>query len=100
MAQYYKVDNRILDEEEYASEKLFFWGFWLFILGSIMSGIYIHDNLPEDWSKEAKFAALLFSSLVVGGILARFAVIIRFVFFVSLAVCFLGTVLWLVWSVV
>jgi hypothetical protein len=66
MAQYYKVDNRLLNEEEYNEHCVGLWAVCLFIGGAILCGYYLHGMIPADWAKELRFAALVIPSVVVG----------------------------------
>ena len=47
-----------------------------------------------------RFAALVVPSIVAGGVAARFAGFIRGIFFVSIALGFIGCALWFVWDAV
>ena len=51
MAQYYKVDNRFLNEEEYNEHCVGLWAVCLFIGGAILCGYYLHGMIPADWAK-------------------------------------------------
>ena len=100
MAQYYKVDNRLLNEEEYNEHCIGLWAVCLFIGGAIFCGYHLHGIIPADWEKGVRFVALILPCVVVGGILARFANVVRNLCFCGIAlVAVYATVAW-VWSIV
>lgn len=97
MAQYYKVDNRLLNEEEYNEHCVGLWAVCLFFATAIYCGYQLHGVIPHEWMKEIRFVALIVPSVIAGGVAARFAGFIRGVFFVRLAVvviCTAGTFVW------
>ena len=100
MAQFYKVDNRLLNEEEYNEHCIGLWAVCLFIGGALFCGYHLHGMIPADWEKGWRFVALIAPSVIAGGIAARFAGFIRGVFFVgaALSIIYVG-VAW-VWTVV
>lgn len=100
MAQYYKVDNRLLNEEEYNEHCVGLWAVCLFFATAIYCGCQLHSVIPHEWTKEVRFVALVIPSVIVGGIAARFAEFIRGMFFVSIALGFIGSLLWFVWDAV
>jgi hypothetical protein len=100
VAQYYKVDNRLLNEEEYNEHCVGLWAVCLFIGGSIFCGYYLHEMIPADWEKEIRFAALVIPSVIVGIVAARFAEFIRGAFFVGLALIFIYAVCMWVWDII
>lgn len=97
MAQY-KLGNRFLDEAEYEGEVIMIWGFWLFVMGALIAGSYLHSILPEDWSKEMRFAGVVIGSGVSGGILAYLAPYIRVAFFIGMFAAVISGALYWVWS--
>lgn len=100
MAQYYKVDNRILNEEEYNEHCVSVWAVCLFFGGAIFCGYHLHGIIPAEWMKEARFAALFIPSIIAGGIAARFAGFIRGAFFVVLVVAFIYAACMWMWSLI
>ena len=99
MAQY-KVDNRILSEAEYQAHRVELWGTVLFIAGAITTGVYLHDMLPEAWSKNIRFSVLIVSCIMSGTILAHCAGLVRNMFFLGLFLAILyGIGSWL-WSII
>lgn len=100
MAQYYKVDNRLLNEEEYNEHCVGLWAVCLFFATAVYCGYQLHGVIPHEWMKEARFAALIVPSVIAGGIAARFAGFIRGMFFVSIALGFIGSLLWFIWDAV
>ena len=68
MAQYYKVDNRLLNEEEYNEHCVGLWAVCLFFATAIYCGYQLHGVIPHEWMKEARFAALIIPSVIAGAI--------------------------------
>ena len=99
MAQYYKVDNRLLNEEEYNEHCIGLWAVCLFIGGAILCGYYLHGIIPAEWAKEWRFGALVFPCILVGGVLARFANLVRNLFFCGLALLVIYAVVAWVWTI-
>lgn len=99
MAQYYKVDNRLLNEEEYNEHCIGLWAVCLFIGGAILCGYYLHGIIPAEWAKECRFGALVFPCILVGGVLARFANLVRNLFFCGLALLVIYAVVAWVWTI-
>ncbi len=100
MAQYYKVDNRLLNEEEYNEHCIGLWAVCLFIGGAVFCGYHLHGMIPAEWEKGWRFVALILPCIVVGGVLARFANLVRNLCFCGIAlVAVYATVAW-VWSIV
>ena len=100
MAQFYKVDNRLLNEDEYNEHCVGLWAVCLFIGSAIFCGYHLHGMIPVEWAKGWRFVALILPCLLVGGVLARFAGIIRGAFFVGLALVAIYMVFAWVWSIV
>lgn len=100
MAQYYKVDNRLLNEEEYNEHCVGLWAVCLFFATAIYCGYQLHGVIPHEWMKEARFAALIVPSVIAGGIAARFAGFVRGVFFIALAFLVVYSILVSVWSII
>ncbi|MFA7253890.1 MAG: hypothetical protein WC107_05025 [Patescibacteria group bacterium] len=100
MAQYYKVDNRLLNEEEYNEHCVGLWAVCLFFATAIYCGYQLHGVIPHEWMKEARFAALIIPSVIAGGIATRFAGFIRGTFFVGLALIFIYAVCMWVWAII
>lgn len=100
MAQFYKVDNSLLSEEEYNEHCVGLWAVCLFIGGAIFCGYQLHEVIPYKWIKEARFAALVIPSIVAGGMAARFAGFIRGAFFVGLVVGVFYAVGMCVWRII
>jgi len=100
MAQYYKVDNRLLNEEEYNEHCVGLWAVCLFFATAIYCGYQLHGVIPHEWMKEARFAALIIPSVIAGGIAARLAGFIRGAFFVGLVLAVGYVAMAWVWSVV
>ena len=100
MVQYYKVDNRLLNEEEYNEHCIGLWAVCLFFATAIYCGYQLHGVIPQGWERGIRFAALVIPSFIAGSIAARFAGFIRGVFFVgaALSIIYVG-VAW-VWTVV
>ncbi len=98
MAQYYKVDNRLLNEEEYKEHCVSVWAVCLFFATAIYCGYQLHEIIPDVWMKEARFALLVVPSVIAGTIAARFAKFIRGVFFVSIVFGFIGFLLQFIWN--
>jgi tetrahydromethanopterin S-methyltransferase subunit D len=73
MAQYYKVDNRFLNEEEYNEHCVGLWAVCLFFATAIYCGYQLHGVIPHEWAKEMRFAALVVPSVITGAIAARLA---------------------------
>lgn len=96
MAQFYKVDNQILNEEEYQEHCIGFWAVCLFVSGATFCGYLLHGMIPAEWAKELRFAALVIPCILVGGILARFAKFIRGVFYIGVVLTIMVAVgMWL-----
>lgn len=100
MAQYYKVDNRLLNEEEYNEHCVGLWAVCLFIGGAIFCGYHLHGIIPADWEKGWRFVALILPCVVVGGVLARFANVLRNLFFCGIALIVVYAALVWAWSIV
>lgn len=100
MAQFYKVDNRLLNEEEYNEHCVGLWAVCLFFATAIYSGYQLHGVIPNEWMKEARFVALVAPSVIAGGIAARFAGFLRGAFFVALGVGAVYCAAMWVWSLV
>ena len=100
MAQYYKVDNRLLNEEEYNEHCVGLWAVCLFFATAIYCGYQLHGVIPHEWMKEARFTALVIPSIIAGGIAARFAHVVRNLFFCVTAITALYCVGAWVWSVI
>lgn len=100
MVQYYKVDNRLLNEEEYNEHCVGLWAVCLFFATAIYCGYQLHGVIPHEWMKQARFAALIVPSIIAGGIAARFAGFIRGAFFIALAVLVVYSILVSVWSII
>lgn len=100
MAQYYKVDNRLLNEEEYNEHCVGLWAVCLFFATAIYCGYQLHGVIPHEWMKEARFAALIVPSVIVGGIVAIFAGFIRGAFFVGVALMVVYVAMVWVWTVI
>lgn len=100
MAQFYKVDNRLLNEEEYNEHCIGLWAVCLFIGGAIFCGYYLHGMMPADWAKEWRFVVLVFPCIFVGGVLAKFANLIRNLFFCGLALLAVYAVGVWVWTII
>lgn len=86
MAQYYKVDNRLLNEEEYNEHCVSLWAVCLFFATAIYCGYQLHGMIPVEWEKEMRFATLVIPSVIAGIVAAKFAGFIRGAFFVALAI--------------
>ncbi len=100
MAQYYKVDNRLLNEEEYNEHCVGLWAVCLFFATAIYCGYQLHGVIPHEWMKEIRFVALIVPSVIAGGVVARFAGFVRGVFFVGLVVGVVYTVGICVWRII
>ncbi|OFW86931.1 MAG: hypothetical protein A3B66_07350 [Alphaproteobacteria bacterium RIFCSPHIGHO2_02_FULL_46_13] len=100
MAQFYKVDNRLLNEEEYNEHCVGLWAVCLFFVTAIYCGYQLHGVIPHEWMKELRFATLIILSVIAGGLAARFAGFIRGACFVGLALMVLYAVGTWVWSIV
>lgn len=87
-----------LDEDESVGYSASLWGFWLFVLGAYFAGNYVHDILPEGWSKELRFASVVLSGGTVGSLLAYFSVHIQIITYMALAYGALAGLLYLVWT--
>lgn len=97
MAQY-KVGNKLLDEGEYEGEIIMIWGFWLFVIGALIAGMYVHSMLPAEWSKEWRFASVIAGGAFSGGVLAYFAPYVRAAFFMGLFALTVSGALYWVWT--
>lgn len=100
MAQYYKVDNRLLNEEEYNEHCVGLWVVCLFLATAIYCGYQLHGVIPHEWIKELRFVTLIIPSVIAGGVAARFAGFIRGAFFVVLALVVLYVAVAWVWRVI
>lgn len=100
MAQYYKVDNRLLNEEEYNEHCVGVWAVCLFFGAAIFCGYQLHGIIPTEWAKELRFASLILPSIMAGGIAARYAHIVRNLFFSVLAILAVYAVGDWVWSLI
>lgn len=100
MAQFYKVDNRLLNEEEYNEHCVGLWAVCLFFATAIFCGYQLHGVIPHEWMKELRFVALIVPSAIAGGVAARFAGFIRGILFVGLALVVLYAVGTWIWSIV
>ncbi len=100
MAQYYKVDNWLLNEEEYNEHCVGLWAVCLFIGSAIFCGYHLHGMIPVEWAKEMRFAALVIPSVIAGVIAARFAGFIRGAFFIGLALVVVYVAVAWVWTVI
>jgi len=100
MAQYYKVDNRILNEEEYNEHCVSVWAVCLFFGGAIFCGYHLHGIIPNEWEKEWRFVALILPCIFVGGILARLANLVRNLILCGIALLVVYAAGAWVWSVV
>ena len=100
MAQYYKVDNRLLNEEEYNEHCVGLWAVCLFFATAIYCGYQLHGVIPHEWMKEARFAALIVPSIIAGGIAARFAGFIRGASYVSATIGVIYVAASYIWSLI
>ncbi len=100
MAQYYKVDNRLLNEEEYNEHCIGFWAVCLFFATAIYCGYRLHGVIPHEWVKGMRFAALIVPSVVAGIIAVRLAGFIRGAFFIGLALVVVYVAVAWVWTVI
>jgi hypothetical protein len=98
MAQYYKVDNRLLSEEEYNVHCVGLWAVCLFFTTAIYCGFQLYGVIPHEWMKELRFTVLIVPSIIAGGVAARFAGFIRGIFFASIALGFIGFILRFIWN--
>lgn len=99
MAQH-KVGNKILSDEEFEVHAYEIWGFWLFVIGAIVTGMAVLEYMPEDWSKNVRYTALIASCGTVGFILAKLAPFIRQMFYVGIALGILAFILDWAWKLV
>lgn len=97
---YYKVGHKILNEEEYDQHAGEIWAFGLFIIGALLTGMVIIHQLPEEWSKELRYAIVLGASLGAGITLGAFARFIRMAFFIGIFIALIGFVLSWLWSII
>ena len=95
---YYKKGDMYLDEDESIGYSASLWGFWLFVLGAYFVGSYVHGILPEDWSKELRFASVVLSGGAAGSILAYFSIHIQIIFYMVLTYGILAGLLYWVWT--
>lgn len=100
MVQYYKVDNRLLNEEEYNEHCVGLWAVCLFFVAAILCGYLLYGLIPADWAKELRFAFLVVPAVISGLIVARFAGFVRGAFFLGLALAFVYGVASWVWSLI
>lgn len=100
MAQYYKVDNRLLNEEEYNEHCAGLWAVCLFFATAVYCGYQLHGVIPHEWMKEARFAALIIPSIVAGVVVAKLAGFIRGVFFVGVVLGLFYAIGVCVWRII
>ena len=98
MAQFYKVDNRLLNEEEYNEHCIGIWAVCLFFAVAFFCGVQLHEIIPQDWAKEVRFAALLIPSILAGIIVAMFAKFIRGIFFIGVVLFIMVAVGMWIWN--
>lgn len=72
--------------------------FWLFVIGAVIAGMYVHSLLPVEWSKEWRFASVIAGGAFSGGILAYFAPYVRAAFFMGVFVLTVSGALYWVWT--
>ena len=94
----YRVGNKFLSESEYREETLGVWAFFLFVIGCVLAGIISNQLMLEvDLPKWARFSIVIFCSLLFGYLLAKFAELIRNMFYICLfggVLFFIGTLVW------
>lgn len=100
MAQFYKVDNRLLNEEEYNEHCIGIWAVCLFFAVAVFCGVQLHEIIPQDWAKGVRFAALLIPSILAGIIVAMFAKFIRGIFFIGVVLFIMVAVGMWIWNFV
>lgn len=100
MAQFYKVDNRLLNEEEYNEHCVGLWAVCLFFATAVYCGYQLHGVIPHEWMKEARFAALIIPSIVAGVVVAKLAGFIRGVFFVGVVLGLFYAIGVCVWRII
>ena len=99
MAQH-KVGNRIFEEEEYELETISTWAFYLFVIGAIVSGLFMRDVMSDDWSKELRYFLLISVSIASGTLLGYLSVYIRQLFYMLLFVGAMSGVLYYAWTII
>lgn len=99
MAQY-KVGNKYLNDDEYALHAFEVWSFWLFVIGAFIAGAFTLDHLPEDWSKELRYAIVIGAGAAAGFALGAMALYIRLIFFIGIFLAGVSGALYWVWTIV
>ncbi len=69
----YNAGNRILSSDEYYAELIFKWRLALFAIGGFLTGFIVHESLPAEWEKAARFALIIAAGSAGGSVLAYFA---------------------------
>jgi hypothetical protein len=97
----YRIGNKFLSQSEYDSEMDYRWGFILFIIGSIASGILIHFYIinPE-WHKAIRFSAIVIPSIAIGVIFVLIRKIIAMLLFIGIALAVLAVIIKIVLSII
>ena len=99
MAQY-KVGNKYLNDDEFEAHSLEIWGFWLFVISALITGMFVKQHIPDDWSKELRYGVLIISCGLAGYIMARLAPYIRTAFFIGIFLAMVGGALYWAWTIV
>ncbi len=97
----YRIGNKFLSQSEYDSEMDYRWGFVLFIIGAIASGMLIHFYIinPE-WHKAIRFSAIVIPSIAVGVIFVLIRKIIAMLLFLGIALAVLAVIIKIIMSII
>ncbi len=94
----YRKGNKYLSEEENIEDENNAWGFYLFLIGAILSGYLTYSNIMEfDWPKWLNFTLIIVAGFVGGGMLGALHKQIRFLIAFGVAagiIYFFGALLW------
>lgn len=99
MAQY-KIGNKYLNEDEYTVHAFEVWSFWLFIIGAFIAGAFALDHIPNEWSKEFRYAVVIATGATAGIALGAMALYIRLMFFIGVFLAGVSGALYWVWTIV
>jgi len=99
----HRVDDKtVLNDDEYLEHKDDSWAIWLFVIGALVAGISVFQNLEFigliDSPKWLKFTVIIFSSFIIGYIFAKLRELIRTALFLAITISIIGGIGYLIWS--
>ena len=94
----HRVGKSFLSDEEYGSHVSENWKIGIFCVAAIFVGIIVTVILKEyEIPKFIRFSVIIFSSIIIGGIFAKFSDLIRTLIAITITlgvVYFIGQLIW------